>query len=240
MYSSPSNSSRPQVGKSGGKPRPRKDSTDSVMIASAMPSVAATITGETTLGRMWRRITRRGVCRSTGGQHIFALLQRQHLAAHDAGGVHPAGHADGEDDQHEGPHLGAQNAGDAVAKQHHHDQQQGQQRQCQEHVGQPHQGPVQPLEIARQHADEGAQEDRDHHRDEADREARPCRPPSSAPAGRGPAGRCPSGTSGWALLATSAPRPPSAFRAARPSARPPRRSPEAPAPPGRTWRPCAS
>ena len=30
------------------------------MIASAMPRVAATMTGETTLGRMWRRMIRRG------------------------------------------------------------------------------------------------------------------------------------------------------------------------------------
>ena len=43
---------------SGGKPRPRKDSTDSVMIAAAIPSVAATRTGDRTLGRMWRHMIR--------------------------------------------------------------------------------------------------------------------------------------------------------------------------------------
>ena len=51
-------SSRPQVGKSGGKPRPRKDSADSVIIAFAMPKVADTIIGDITLGRIWRKISR--------------------------------------------------------------------------------------------------------------------------------------------------------------------------------------
>ena len=34
-------------------------------------------------------------------QHIFALLQRQNLAPDDPRGLHPAGHADGKDDQQE-------------------------------------------------------------------------------------------------------------------------------------------
>ena len=45
---------RPQVGMSDGKPRPRKDSVDSAMMAAATSIVPATITGPTALGRMWR------------------------------------------------------------------------------------------------------------------------------------------------------------------------------------------
>ena len=59
MKSLPSYSSRPHVGKSDGKPRPRNDSADSVMMATAMPSAAATMTGLRQLGRMWRKITLR-------------------------------------------------------------------------------------------------------------------------------------------------------------------------------------
>ncbi|MOA06615.1 hypothetical protein D3C78_1262650 [compost metagenome] len=54
----PSNSSRPQVGKSDGKPRPRKDSADSVMMAEAMPRVAETMIELSTFGRIWRRMMR--------------------------------------------------------------------------------------------------------------------------------------------------------------------------------------
>ena len=56
MKSVASNSRRPQVGKSGGKPRPRKLSALSVMIAVAMPRVAETIIGDITFGRICRRI----------------------------------------------------------------------------------------------------------------------------------------------------------------------------------------
>src|SRR5438445_26103 len=47
-----SNSSRPQVGTSGGKPRPRKDKVDSAMMAAATSMVPAMITGPSALGRM--------------------------------------------------------------------------------------------------------------------------------------------------------------------------------------------
>ena len=59
MKFAPSKSSRPQVGKSGGKPRPRKERADSTMIALAMPKVAETMIGLSTLGRMWRVMMRR-------------------------------------------------------------------------------------------------------------------------------------------------------------------------------------
>ena len=51
---------RPQVGTSGGKPRPRKLSVLSAMMAAAMSMVPATITGPRLLGRMWR-----STCRGT-------------------------------------------------------------------------------------------------------------------------------------------------------------------------------
>src|SRR4029079_3160549 len=47
-----SNSTRPQVGISGGKPNPRNDRVDSWMMAAATSMVAATITGPRALGRM--------------------------------------------------------------------------------------------------------------------------------------------------------------------------------------------
>src|SRR5213078_4678202 len=52
--------SRPQVGMSGGKPRPRNDSVDSAMIAAATSMVPATITGPSAFGRICLN-TRRGV-----------------------------------------------------------------------------------------------------------------------------------------------------------------------------------
>ena len=45
-------SNLPQVGKSGGKPKPRKDNALSVMMAVAMPKVADTKIGDMTLGRI--------------------------------------------------------------------------------------------------------------------------------------------------------------------------------------------
>ena len=57
MWSVASESRRPQVGKFGGKPRPRNDSALSVMIALAMPSVADNMIGDSTLGRMCRPIS---------------------------------------------------------------------------------------------------------------------------------------------------------------------------------------
>src|SRR5437899_3152031 len=55
-----SNRSRPQVGMSGGKPRPRNESVDSAMIAAATSMVPATMTGPIEFGRMWRTTWRSG------------------------------------------------------------------------------------------------------------------------------------------------------------------------------------
>src|SRR5438128_7993114 len=59
-----SNNSRPQVGTSGGKPRPRKDKVDSAMMAAATSMVPAMITGPSALGRMWRTTCRSGLAPS--------------------------------------------------------------------------------------------------------------------------------------------------------------------------------
>ena len=76
------------------------------MMALAMPSVADTMMGLSTLGRTWRGddappagadAARRG--------HELAFLQRQHVAAHDARSLHPARDADDEHDEQEDPGL---------------------------------------------------------------------------------------------------------------------------------------
>ena len=48
----PSNSNRPQVGKSDGNPSPRKLNADSVMMALAIPNVAETMIGLSTFGNI--------------------------------------------------------------------------------------------------------------------------------------------------------------------------------------------
>ena len=70
----------PQVGAGGGTPRPRKDSALSVMMAFAIPSVAATMIGETTLGKIWRRIIRRGGVTITPADIEAALLKHPGIA----------------------------------------------------------------------------------------------------------------------------------------------------------------
>ena len=93
---------RPQLGTSGGKPRPRKDSVDSAMIAFATSMVPATITGPSALGRMCRITSRaaRGTQRA-GRLDEFLFAQRQELRAHQACQRHPAQAADHRDDQQE-------------------------------------------------------------------------------------------------------------------------------------------
>jgi hypothetical protein len=49
----------PQAGAGGGTPKPRKLSAASARMALPRPSVAMTMIGATTLGRMWRSTTRR-------------------------------------------------------------------------------------------------------------------------------------------------------------------------------------
>ena len=52
MKFAPSKSKRPQVGKSGGNPRPRNESADSVTMALAIPRVADTMIGLRMLGKI--------------------------------------------------------------------------------------------------------------------------------------------------------------------------------------------
>src|SRR2546427_12741326 len=54
----------PQLGLDGGTPNPRKLSVDSIRMAEATPNVAATNTGATVFGRIWRKIVRESVAPS--------------------------------------------------------------------------------------------------------------------------------------------------------------------------------
>src|SRR5207244_10621695 len=65
-----SKSSRPQVGMSGGKPRPRNESVDSAMIAAATSSEPATMTGAIALGRMCRTTDRKSTRLNSSHQII--------------------------------------------------------------------------------------------------------------------------------------------------------------------------
>src|ERR1051325_5522769 len=98
---------RPQVGMSGGNPRPRNDSDDSAMMAAATSMVPATITGPTALGRMWRITWRRGGA-PAARLHELLLAQGEELGPHQARHRHPAQAADHDHHQHEHAHLRAQ------------------------------------------------------------------------------------------------------------------------------------
>ena len=104
-----SNRIRPQVGMSGGKPRPRNDSVDSAMIAAATSIVPATITGPSELGRMWRT-TWRGTDGAERARRLDELLlaQREELRPHQPRHRHPAKAADHQHDQDEDADLGAE------------------------------------------------------------------------------------------------------------------------------------
>ncbi len=78
----------------------------------------------------------------------FLAFDRQHIAAHDTGGMHPAGYADHEDDEDEDAGFRPEGRAQRIAEQHQDDEQQRQKRQGQEQVGQPHQRTVQISEIA--------------------------------------------------------------------------------------------
>src|SRR5205807_2520858 len=68
-YSRPSWIIPPHDGVGGWMPRPRKESVASSTIARASSSVATTTSDESTLGRMWRAITRRPERRAERAAH---------------------------------------------------------------------------------------------------------------------------------------------------------------------------
>ena len=70
----------------GCTPKPKNDSVDSVMMAAATVKVAATMIGPTQFGMRWREIDPPvGRAEGAAGFDELLLLQRQHLAPHDAG-----------------------------------------------------------------------------------------------------------------------------------------------------------
>src|SRR3712207_1341852 len=70
---------RPQVGTSDGKPSPRKESADSVMIAAPTARVAATMIGLITFGRMCLKIKEERVApiERAASTNSFSLLDRK-------------------------------------------------------------------------------------------------------------------------------------------------------------------
>ena len=99
----------PQLGVGCCTPKPRKLRLDSVRIAPASPSVAATTTGPTTLGSIWRKMMRR-VRHANGysGGNEVPAAHAEKLAAYQPGHARPAENADY---HHDVEDVGRQNRG---------------------------------------------------------------------------------------------------------------------------------
>ena len=108
----------------------------------------------------------------TRGLDIFASLHGKHVAAHNAGSLHPRSDADHKDDQQEDPVLRPERIPQRVAEQHDNDQQKRQQGQRKKQVRQPHQRAIQDSEEARQHTDNRSDDDRQQHCRETNRQRR--------------------------------------------------------------------
>ena len=75
----------PQLGAGGCWPRPRNDRLASAITAAAIASVACTISGGTTLGRMWRSAMRQvRIADRARRLDVVLDLHRQHLRAREA------------------------------------------------------------------------------------------------------------------------------------------------------------
>ena len=105
----------------------------------------------------------RGRSERARGENEFALLESEHLSAHDAGGLHPGGRADDRGDEDEDAGLRPEGGSEGVAEQRDDHEQKGQERKRQEDIRQPHERAVQPPEIARRHADHGTQRESQAH-----------------------------------------------------------------------------
>jgi hypothetical protein len=162
------------VGKSGGKPKPRKDSALSVMIAVAIPSVAETMIGDSTFGRIWRRIMSKSEvpidrAASTNSRSFRARTSPRTMRAVCIHEVMPTSVTIRMKVPPSGPNACRQ----TVAEQQHRDQQKRQKRQREEEVGQPHQRTVEPAGKAREHAHQRADQDRQDHRRDTHRDRHP-------------------------------------------------------------------
>ena len=115
---------------SGGKPRPRKESVDSAMIAAATSIVPATITGPERIGQQVAHddAQPRGP-EGAGGLHELLLAQREELRAHQPRHRHPAESADHDYDQDEDAGLGSDERLQRIAEEIDDEEQQRQLRQ---------------------------------------------------------------------------------------------------------------
>ena len=163
---------RPQVGMSGGKPRPRNDRVDSAMMAAATSMVA----GDDHRAQRVGQDVAHHLARLAGAERArrldeLLLAQREELRAHEPRHRHPAQAADDDDDQDEDAALRPEHALEGVLEEIDHEQQQRQRRQRQEEVGEPHQaGADRAARHAGNGADDGADDDGDDHGGEADRQ----------------------------------------------------------------------
>ena len=98
------------------------------------------------------------------------LLDGEHFAANDSSGLHPTGRPDDGHHQDEDAEAIAEPILHRATEEHHRDQKDRQKRKRQEEVGDPHQNPVERLEVARNRPDHRADNDRDGHRDKADKQ----------------------------------------------------------------------
>ena len=104
------------------------------------------------------------------------LLERQEGGAHEPRGRHPVQDADDRHDQQEDAELRAERARAACRGTDRDHQQQRQDRQRQEHVGEPHERVVEPAPKKPAIAPTNVPTDRDEHGDEPDRERDPAAP----------------------------------------------------------------
>ena len=104
------------------------------------------------------------------GLDELLLLEREELRAYKACDGHPLQQADDRHDHDEDPDLGAEGRAQHVAEEIDDDEQERKDRQRQEEIGEPHEGVVELVEVARQGPDERPERDRDEHRGEADRD----------------------------------------------------------------------
>ena len=104
------------------------------------------------------------------GGYEFPLPDAQDLTSDDPRGLHPARDADHGNDEQEDPRFRAECVAKQVPEQQDDDQEQGQQRQSEKQVGEPHEGPVQAAEEACRHADGRAEKQRQCHRGKTYRE----------------------------------------------------------------------
>ena len=157
---------------SGGKPRPRNDRVDSAMIAAATSIVPATITGPSAFGRMWRTTRRkveapraRAASTNSFSRSAKNCARTRRATVIQRKAPIPA------TIRMKMPSSGPSTRSQRIAEQIDEQQQHRQLRQRQEQIDQPHQRGVDAAaRYAGERTDNGADDDRDGHRRQTDRE----------------------------------------------------------------------